>query len=58
MIAFKKKITLENAATIAHTAMIVARVPRGRFEGKQRMFSEKVRLDLKEEKYLEMQLGW
>jgi hypothetical protein len=42
---------------IAHTAKIVAKILRRRTEKKMRIYSEKISLDLEEEKELGMQLG-
>jgi len=42
---------------IAHTAKIVAKILRRRIEGKLRMYSENMSLDLEEEKELRVQLG-
>jgi hypothetical protein len=42
---------------IAHTAKTVTKLFRRRIEERLRMYSEKISLDLEEEKELEMQLG-
>jgi len=63
MIALKKKPQATNCSDhhtislIAHTAKIVAKILRRRIEKKLRMYSEKISLDLEEEKELGMQLG-
>jgi hypothetical protein len=62
MIALKKSQATKcsdhrTISLIAHTAKIVAKVLRRRIEIKLKMYSEKVSLDLQEEKELGMQLG-
>jgi hypothetical protein len=63
MIALKKKIKatkcsdLRTISLTAHTAQIIAKILRRRNERKIEMYSEKISLDLEEEKELGMQLG-
>ena len=63
MIALKKKPQATKCSDhrtislIAHTVKIVAKILRRRIEKKLRMYSEKISLDLEEEKELGMQLG-
>jgi len=63
MIALKKKPQATKCSDhctislIAHTAKIVAKILSRRIEKKLRMYSEKISLDLEEEKELGMQLG-
>ena len=63
MIALKKKPQATKCSDrrtislIAHTAKIVAKILRRRIEKKLRMYSQKISLDLEEEKELGMQLG-
>ena len=62
MIALKKKPQATKCSDhhtislMAHTAKIVAKIFRRRIERKLRMYSEKISLDLEEEKELGMQL--
>ena len=62
MIVFKKKPQATKSSDhrtisrIAHRAKMVARILTG-VRGKLRMYSEKISLDLKEEKEIGMQLG-
>ena len=63
MIALKKKSQATKCSEhrtislIVHTAKIVTKILRRRIEGKLRMYSEKISLDLEEEKELRMQVG-
>ena len=63
MIALKKKTQATKCSDhrtislIAHTAKIIAKILRRRIERKLRLYLEKIRLDLEEEKELGMQLG-
>ena len=63
MIALKKKPQATKCSDhctislIAHTAKIVAKILSRRIEKKLRMYSEKISLDLEEEKELGMQVG-